>query len=245
MSFPAPRQSPGSTNHILAIDGPAGAGKSTLAARMAERFSLLNIETGAMYRAFALKAVTLGIALDDAAALAHLSEQTTIELLPDAAGNRVLLDGDDVTARLRTRSISDGASRVSVHGPVRGWMVRLQQELGSRALPAGTRGIVMEGRDIGTVVFPEASLKIFLSATPEARTERRLAQEHGGAPETLDRAALLAAMEKRDARDRSRAESPLRAADDAVQIDSTALTLDQVTARIEVLVRERWRLPGA
>ncbi len=234
---------PEKRNSILTIDGPAGAGKSTLAARMAERFRLLNIETGAMYRAFALKALTFGVSLDDAAALARLSERTTIELLPDASGNRVLLDGEEVTARLRTREISEAASRVSVHGPVRAWMVRLQQELGACALPEGIFGIVMEGRDIGTVVFPEASLKIFLSASPEARTERRLAQERvTGAQETSDKADLLAAMQQRDARDQSRAESPLRAAADAVEIDSTTLSLEQVTSRIEELVRERWQI---
>ena len=242
-TIPEKQALPGKRNSILTIDGPAGAGKSTLAACMAERFRLLNIETGAMYRAFALKALTAGVPLDDAAALTGLSEHTTIELLPDRSGSRVRLDGEDVTARLRTRAISEAASQVSVHGPVRAWMVRLQQELGSCALPDGTFGIVMEGRDIGTVVFPEASLKIFLSASPEARTERRLAQERAtAARETADKAALLAAMRQRDERDQSRAESPLRAAPDAVKIDSTALSLEEVTNRIESLVRERWQI---
>ena len=222
-------------NRILAIDGPAGAGKSTIAARMAARFDLLNIETGAMYRAFAYKALATGTALDDTPALRRLSEQTAIQLLPATNGNTVLLDGADVTGSLRTTSISEAASRVSVHAPVRAWMVGLQQELGARV--AG--GIVMEGRDIGTAVFPQASLKVFLFASPEARTQRRLAQESPGAGNA---AGLLAAMRERDERDRSRAESPLRAAEDAVTIDSTTLTLDQVASRIEKLVLERWRL---
>ena len=149
-----------------------------------------------------------------------------------------------MTARLRTREISEAASRVSVHGPVRAWMVRLQQALGTSLDPSVAHGIVMEGRDIGTVVFPHASLKIFLSASPEARTERRLAQENPGdsRPELLDREALLAAMKERDARDSSRAESPLRAAEDAITIDSTALSLDEVTEKIAALVEERWQL---
>ncbi len=229
-------------DRILAIDGPAGAGKSTLAARMAAQFGLLNIETGAMYRAFALRALATGTGLDDSAELTRLSQRTAIELLPDAGGSRVLLDGADVTGSLRTAAISEAASRVSVHGPVRAWMVRLQQEIGRRAAGAG---IVMEGRDIGTVVFPQASVKVFLSASAEARTQRRLAQEHGGSGEKHAETVLAAMRERmraRDERDRSRAESPLRAAEDAVAIDSTALTLDEVTARIAALVVERWRL---
>ncbi len=232
-------------NRILAIDGPAGAGKSTIAARMAERFGLLNIETGAMYRAFALKALAAGTALEDGPALARLSQHTGIELIPEPGGNRVLLDDVDVTNRLRTPEVTAAASRVSVHAPVRAWLVGLQQALGA-ALPDGARGIVMEGRDIGTVVFPQASLKIFLFASPEARTERRLAQTTGtaaAAAESIsDETKLLAAIRERDARDRARAESPLRPADDAVQIDSTALTLDQVIERVAALVLERWKL---
>ena len=234
-------------NRILAIDGPAGAGKSTLAARMAARFGLLNIETGAMYRAFALKVLRAGIAPEDENALRRLSEQTTIELLPAASGSCVLLDGEDVTPELRTRLIAEAASRVSVHKPVRAWMVRLQQELGASVSPDIAHGLVMEGRDIGTVVFPQASIKIFLSASAEARTERRLAQEKssGTSPEALDRSALLAAMRERDERDRSRPEGPLQAAGDAVEIDSTALSLDAVTERIAGLILERWGLRGA
>jgi cytidylate kinase len=227
--------SPRAQNRILAIDGPAGAGKSTLAGRMAARFGLLNLETGAMYRAFGLKALRQGVALDDSNALAHLSHSTRVELVPGAQGSRVLLDGADVTGDVRTAAVSDAASRVSVHGPVRAWMVRLQQELG-RSVPGG---IVMEGRDIGTVVFPEASVKIFLVASAEARTERRLAQT--GDPQA-QASAVLAALRERDERDRSRAESPLRPADDAITLDSTELSLDAVTERVAAVVRERWGL---
>jgi cytidylate kinase len=224
-----------SANRILAIDGPAGAGKSTIALRMASRYGLLNLETGAMYRAFGLKALRAGVPLDDGAALMRLSGSTCVELVPGESGSRVLLDGVDVSGAVRTPEISDAASRVSVHGPVRAWMVALQQALGRSV--AG--GIVMEGRDIGTVVFPEASLKVFLVASAEARAERRVAQG-GGA----DAGAVLAALQARDQRDQSRAESPLRAAEDAVTLDSTELSLDAVTERVAGLVRERWGLLG-
>ena len=227
---------------VLAIDGPAGAGKSTLAARMAARFGLLNIETGAMYRAFGLKAEQTGTCLEDAEALTRLSQETRIVLEPGADGNKVLLDGVDVSGQLRTPETTQAASRVSVHGPVRAWMVQLQQELGLRA----PGGVVMEGRDIGTVVFPQASIKIFLSASAEARTDRRLLQdrdkEQDRSEPIADPHAVLAAIRERDERDQTRAESPLRAASDAVVIDSTALSLDQVAEQVAQLVAERWKL---
>src|SRR5580658_8280756 len=155
---------------IIAIDGPAGAGKSTVARHLARYFGLLNLETGAMYRAFALKALTAKVPLEDISALLELSGRTTIHLEPAEGGNRVFLDGADVTGKLRDPEVTDGASRVSVHPQIRAWMVRLQQELGA----AG--GIVMEGRDIGTVVFPNADVKIFLDAAPEVRGLRRYDQ---------------------------------------------------------------------
>src|ERR1700760_1825715 len=135
---------------IIAIDGPAGAGKSTVAARLAARFGLLNLETGAMYRAFALKALESGADTGNAEALQRLAADTAIRLEPTASGNRVLLDGKDVTARVRESAITQAASRVSVHPVIREWMVSLQRKLGQHG------GVVMEGRDIGTVVFPDA-----------------------------------------------------------------------------------------
>ena len=224
-------------NRILAIDGPAGAGKSTIAGRMSARFGLLHIETGAMYRAFALQALRHGTDPDDGTSLARLARETRLELSPgDPAGNRVLLDGEDVTAMLRTPEAAAAASRVSVHAPVRAWLVGLQQGLG-RALPPGVHGVVMEGRDIGTVVFPDATLKVFLQASPQARAERRLQQETGAS-----RIQVLQELAARDRRDAGRAESPLRAAEDAVLIDSTALGLEEVVERVAALVRSRWRL---
>jgi cytidylate kinase len=214
---------------IIAIDGPAGAGKSTVAARLASRFGLLNLETGAMYRAFALKALEQHIEPTNGAALEQLAASTNIRLEPTPSGNRVLLDDIDVTARIRQPDVTQAASQVSVHPAIRRWMVDLQRELGAGG------GIVMEGRDIGTVVFPHADIKVFLDASPEARSERRYAQAGGAGSQE----AILREIRERDERDRTRAQSPLKPAPDAVVIDSTNLTLDQVVARIESLVTAR------
>ena len=219
---------------IIAIDGPAGAGKSTLAARIAARYGLLNLETGAMYRAFALKALEQGILADDAEALGRLAAGTTIRLEPGTDGNRVFLDGVDVTERIREPKVTDAASQVSVHPAIREWMVGLQRELGR----AG--GVVMEGRDIGTAVFPDAEVKIFLDAAPEVRGQRRYQQS--GSPEASAPEAVLQEIRERDRRDRTRAQSPLRPAPDAVVIDSTNMSLDDVVARMEALVTERMSL---
>src|ERR1035441_6766749 len=155
---------------IIAIDGPAGAGKSTIARELAQRFGLLNLETGAMYRGFALKALRSSIPLEDSASLEKLAAETSIRLEPGEENNRVLLDDEDVTGLIRNQMVTDAASRVSVFPAIRAWMVRLQQQLGA----AG--GVVMEGRDIGTVVFPQAEVKIFLDAAPEVRGLRRYDQ---------------------------------------------------------------------
>ncbi|MBB6145921.1 cytidylate kinase [Silvibacterium bohemicum] len=216
---------------IIAIDGPAGAGKSTVAKHLAAHFGLLNLETGAMYRAFALKAQRNGIGQDDAAALQALAATTSITLEPTPAGNRVLLDGIDVTGEIRNAEVTQAASRVSVHPAIRAWMVDLQREMGRKG------GVVMEGRDIGTVVFPDADLKFFLDASPEARSQRRY--EQAGSAAVVTPEAISRELRERDERDRNRAESPLRAAPDAVVIDSTGLTLDEVLARIEDIVSQR------
>jgi len=219
---------------VIAIDGPAGAGKSTLAAHLARHFGLLNLETGAMYRALALKAIGAGIGFDDEAGLLALAAETQIALRPEAEGNVVLLDGADVSGRVREADVTEAASRVSVHPRLRAWMVERQRQMGA----AG--GVVMEGRDIGTVVFPDAEVKIFLDAAPEVRGGRRYRQG-AGAVET--EAAVIAELKARDARDRSRAESPLRAAEDAVVLDSTGMTLKEVLAAAERIVQEH--LAGA
>ncbi|MEZ2348615.1 (d)CMP kinase [Terriglobus sp. RCC_193] len=213
---------------IVAIDGPAGAGKSTVAAHLARTFGLLNLETGAMYRALALKALRNKIPVTDGEAVLALTTNTTITLEPGAGGNRVLLDGEDVTAILRNPEVTQAASQVSVHGPVRVWMVNAQRTLG---LGAAT-GVVMEGRDIGTVVFPDADVKIFLDASVEARGDRRFAQQ----PAAESKENLLNEMRDRDRRDRERTESPLRPAEDAIVLDTTGMTLDQVLERAAAIV---------
>jgi CMP/dCMP kinase len=215
---------------VIAIDGPAGSGKSTLASLLARRYSYTNIETGAMYRALALKALESGVPLDDGAALAALAQRSKIELVPAPEANRVLLDGADVSERLRSQEVTDAASRVSVHPPVREWMVASQRRMGAGG------GIVMEGRDIGTKVFPDAEVKIFLDAAPEVRGTRRFLQVPVSAGHE---AAVLDELRARDQRDRTRANSPLAPAADAVTIDSTYLTLDQVLARAVELVEEK------
>jgi cytidylate kinase len=225
---------------IVAIDGPAGAGKSTVARALAQRFGLLNLESGAMYRAFALKALAAGVATGDAAALDLLAHATQVGLEPGLDGNRVLLDGADVTSQLRTPQITAAASEVSIHPPIRRWLVRLQQALGAQG------NVVMEGRDIGTVVFPHAPVKIFLDASPEKRGERRYEQNRGGDQDIRQTSSaavatqlptkVLEEIRERDRRDRTRADSPLRPAADAAIIDSTDLTLEQVIERAATLV---------
>ena len=217
---------------VIAIDGPAGAGKSTLAAHLARRFGFLNLETGAMYRALALKAIELDIGFDDEAALAALTTTTTIQLQPQQEGNRVLLDGLDVTQRVRDRDVAEAASRVSMHPRVRTWMVAQQQAMGAKG------GVVMEGRDIGTKVFPDAEVKIFLDAAPEVRGQRRF-QQGVRAQSAVTKESEIVAMRERDARDRSRAASPLEPAADSVLLDSTSMTFEEVMARSEEIVRQK------
>ena len=225
----------GRTRPVIAIDGPAGAGKSTLAAHLARRFGFLNLETGAMYRALALKAIENDLDVDDGAAMVELCRHTSIRLEPTRDGNRVLLDGMDVSRRIRDADVTASASRASVHAAVREWMVAQQRALGA----AG--GVVMEGRDIGTAVFPDAEVKIFLDAAPEVRGSRRFRQvashEHEAAPVT--EAAVLDEMKARDLRDRSRELSPLRPAEGAIVLDSTEMSLDEVLVQSEEIVRAR------
>jgi CMP/dCMP kinase len=236
---------------IVAIDGPAGAGKSTIARHLARHFGLLNLETGAMYRAFALKALRSAVALDDAKALEELTHETEIRLDPGEEENLVLLDGEDVTGQIRNPLVTEAASRVSVFPAVRAWLVRLQQQIGARG------GVVMEGRDIGTVVFPNADVKIFLDAAPEVRGQRRyeqigqtsatptpppdtaVAQRAGDKPSSTGREEILRDLRARDERDRHRKDSPLKPAPDAVFLDSTNMTLDQALTAAEAIVADK------
>lgn len=215
---------------IIAIDGPAGAGKSTIASRLARKLGYVNLESGGMYRALALKAIENDASFDDEAALVRLAEGLRIQLEPTIGGNRTLLNDRDVSARIRERDVTEAASRVSVHPKVREWMVSHQ-----RAMGAGG-GVVMEGRDIGTKVFPDADLKIFLDADPVVREQRRMSQQK--IPGEVA-ASVAAELRERDRRDRTRAASPLTPAADAVMIDSSSLSEDEVLARIEALVGQK------
>ena len=208
---------------IVAIDGPGGSGKSTVARSVARRLGFTYIDSGAMYRAVALWALRLGMDLDDLHRLEQLAREAHIELPAD----RVLLNGEDVSAEIRDPKVSEAASRVAAQPGVRRAMREEQRRIGSEG-PS-----VMEGRDIGTVVFPEAKVKIFLDAQPEARAQRR-ASELGAPVEDVARD-----LEARDQRDRSRAEAPLTQAPDAEYLDTTHLTPIQVEEAVLKLVRER------
>ena len=215
---------------IIAIDGPAGAGKSTIASRVARKLGYVNLESGAMYRALALKAIEQDTSFDDEAALVKLAENSKIQLEPTIGGNRTLLDGRDVSARIRERDVTEGASRSSIHPKVREWMVSHQREMGLGG------GVVMEGRDIGTKVFPDADLKVFLDADPVVREQRRMAQQKISGEVA---ASVAADLRQRDQRDRTRAASPLVAAHDAVVIDSTSMSEDEVLEKVLRFANER------
>jgi CMP/dCMP kinase len=208
---------------VIAIDGPAGAGKSTVARALAERLGFTYLDSGAMYRCVALAALREGLDLDDGRNLGGLARRVDISV----EDGRVILEGDDVTAAIRAPDVSAAASRVSVHPEVRQAMVERQ-----RALIAAA-DYVAEGRDIGTVVSPDAPLKVFLTAEDSERARRRAAETGEGHD------AVLRAQALRDARDRDRDHGALRPAEDAVEIDTTGMSVDQVVDRVVALARER------
>ncbi len=208
---------------VIAIDGPAGAGKSTVARGLAERLGFTYLDSGAMYRCVALAGLRGGADLDDAEAMTELAGSIAISL----DGGSVELDGEDVSAAIREPEVSEASSRVSVHPGVREAMVARQREL----IAAGR--YVAEGRDIGTVVSPDSPLKVFLTASADERARRRAAQNGE------DPAAVLAAQRERDRRDETREHSALRAAADAVEIDTTGFSEDEVVGRIASLARDR------
>ncbi len=218
---------------IIAIDGPSGAGKSTLGRRLARELGLLYIDTGAMYRAVALAAAAAGVKETDAEGLARVAHHARIRLEGDPEALRVFLDGRDVSEEIRGEAVGRDASLVSAVPEVRRELVRRQREMGERG-----GGVVLDGRDIGTVVFPSADVKFFLTAVPEARARRRLEEERArSSGQTFE--ATLADINERDLRDATRGDSPLRIADDAVVIDTTELSVEEVFQTMLRTVRDR------
>ncbi len=216
----------------IAIDGPAGAGKSTIAKKIAERLNFIYVDTGAMYRAMGLYFHRLGIRPEDEEAISRLAGQAEVSLSYENGMQQVYLNGENVTALLRTEEAGNMASAVSVYPEVRRILVRQQQKL------AATQDVVMDGRDIGTVVLPRAQVKVFLTASVKVRADRRCADlRQKGLP--FERENVEKDIEERDYRDTHRAESPLRQAEDAVLVDTSDMTIDQVADRVIELYREK------
>ncbi len=215
---------------IVAIDGPAGAGKSTLAKRIAEKLGFVYINTGSMYRAVALWALRLNVSLTDMHRLEQLAKEARITI--EAGSGRVFLNEEDVTEALREPHTADAASRVSAIAGVRRALLGLQRSIAEQS------SVVMEGRDIGSVVFPQAQVKIFLDAEPAERAKRRALQLGGGESKS-DFEAVAGELRQRDERDRRRAEAPLVQAPDAELVDTTGLSLEQVEEAILRIVRSR------
>jgi cytidylate kinase len=215
------------TGLIIAIDGPAGAGKSSTSRLLAERLGYRYVDTGALYRAVGLLAWEQGIAPDDSSGLAALCASLTLRFEPDPAGQRLYIGGRDITPEIRRPEISQMASKVSAQPIVREHLLTLQRDLGKDGRA------VLEGRDIGTVVFPDADLKVYLDASPEARSRRRYTElQQKGASTSLE--ATRQDMQERDERDSGRAHAPLRAASDAIILDTTGLSLAEV---VDALVK--------
>ena len=216
----------------IAIDGPAGAGKSTIARRTAKELNFIYVDTGAMYRAMALFFLRKGIAPAETAQIERLCGAAQITIAHRGGEQRVLLDGEDVTAQLREEAVGNMASATSVNGCVRERLVALQREL------AAQTSVVMDGRDIGTVVLPQAQVKVYLTASVEVRAQRRFLElQKKGEPAELS--AIAAQIAERDHRDMTREISPLRQAEDAVLVDTSAMTIDEVVAEILRLYREK------
>lgn len=219
---------------IIAIDGPSGAGKSTLGKRLAKELKLLYIDTGAMYRAVAFACLEAGVDLDDKEAVAKIARQSEITLAGEPDSLQVFLNGRDVSQEIRSEIVSQGASIVSVISEVRRTLVERQRILGSLGA-----GCVMDGRDIGTVVFPNADIKFFLTALPESRAQRRYKEDLEKQRAVNSYEAKLADIIERDTRDTTRADSPLIKADDAIEIDSSDMTIDEVFETMLDIVREK------
>ena len=211
---------------ILAIDGPAGAGKSTVTRRIAEALNLMYLDTGAMYRAITWKVLQSEIALDDEPAIAELVSRSTLELIPDDGQLRVVVDGEDVTEAIRTQEVSNTVSAIASQSAVRKALVKQQQAYGRQG------GLVAEGRDIGTHVFPDAELKIFLTASVKARSQRRYLELQQKGHSDIDLEQIEREIARRDEIDSTRSIAPLRKAVDAIEINTDELSVDEVTHKI-------------
>ena len=214
---------------IIAIDGPSGAGKGTVARALAARLGYRHVDTGAMYRALAWKATRDGLDLGDAAAVAALGERSTF-MLDDGRGE---IDGHDVRSAIRTPEMDKAATAVARHPAVRAVLVATQRKLGQGG------GVVMEGRDIGTVVFPDADVKIYLDASPEERARRRAADPAHTSSQTARLSDVATALAERDKNDSTRAVSPLSIAQDATVVDTTGIPIDRVIEQVLALVTSR------
>ena len=216
---------------IIAIDGPSGAGKSTIGKGLARQLGFLYIDTGAMYRAVGLACLETGVDLADAEAITEISNRAVIDLAGPPDALRVLLDGSDISQLIRTDEVSRAASIVSTVSAVRRRLVERQREMGARG------NVVMDGRDVGTVVFPHADLKFFLTAAPESRAQRRYDEDLAKGREVTYEATLADLIE-RDTRDTTRADSPLKQTPESIVIDSSNLTIDEVLAIMQRAVRD-------
>ena len=216
----------------IAMDGPVGAGKSTIAAQVARRLGILHLDTGAMYRAVGLTAIRRGVSLEDEAAVTKLCQGIRMSVAHGEGGQRTMVDGEDVTAFLRTEEVSMAASKVAVYSGVRQEMVAIQRRL------AAETPMLLDGRDIGTRVLPDATVKIYLTAAAEERARRRWLQlQEKGAKDTFEQ--VLADLKRRDENDMNRAVDPLRVAEDAIVVDSTGLEFDQTVGKILEIVEAR------
>jgi cytidylate kinase len=221
-------QAPGGVRDVIAVDGPSGTGKSTVARGLARRLAFRYLDTGAMYRAITWAVLREGVDPDDAAAVTDLAARTVVTVTTDPDHRHVTVDGHPVDAEIRSRAVTAAVSPVSAAPGVRALLVAQQREL------IGDGAVVVEGRDIGTVVAPGAPLKIFLTASPDARATRRSRQDG-----TTDTRWTAADLDRRDSYDSSRAHSPLRAADDAVHVDTTTMGVAEVIQRLVDLAEER------
>lgn len=221
---------------LIAIDGPAGAGKTTVSRALARRLGYTYVDTGALYRAVAVAAADRGVSPEDDAALAELCPKLDLRFVRRDGEDRLHLDGEDVSDRIRTPEITMASSRVSARPPVRACLLETQRRM------ARAGGVVFEGRDMGTVVFPEADAKFFLTADLETRASRRFEQFRDRSAQ--DREAVREDMRRRDANDESRALAPLKPAEDAVSIDASALSVDEIVERMMERIRRKFGSPG-